>query len=336
MFNKKIIMTVIWTIVMLIIVAFFPRSSADQVMQCAYSDSAKAPVLTKLKIGYIPIAECAHLYVGMAKNYFEQEGLEVLFQPMKGGAVILPALQTGDLDIGFTNVVSIIILNAKMPSRAPKSFISLVGATYERRGFTNHALLKKRNSSLSIKDLGNPNIKFALNTTRNIEELMLRRFLVKKGIKITRLNIIQLGFPEMLSALDRGDIDVVSEVEPFIEPALHTQKYVLLARQYQEVSPNTLVATYAVTRKWLKKNRDVADRFIRAFRKADDFIKNNEPEMRQIVGSFTRISKENLSIIGMPAFEAKESKNDINELISEMYKYGFIDRKPNPDDLIIE
>lgn len=288
----------------------------------------------KIKIGYIPIAECAHLYVGIAKKFFAQENLEVELLSMKGGAAILPAVQNGDLHIGFTNVPSLIILDSNLSPNDSKLLVSLVGASYEIPGNSNHALLIMKGSKFTINDLGNTKTKIAINTTRNIEELMLRRFLSLKNIKGKFLNLVPIGFPEMLSALERKDVDIASVVEPFIEPALRSGRFSLLARQYLEVSPKTIVATYATTNYWLNNNKDIANRFIMAFKKADYFIKHNDQETRKIIGTFARIRQEDLPVIGMPFFDTIVSKDSMQVIIDEMVKYGFIKKSHNPEIMI--
>jgi len=282
-----------------------------------------------LRIGYIPIVECAHLYVGINRKYFQEEGIHIELQPMKGGAVIIPALQTGDLDVGFANVVSLIATNSTLERDAPRALKALVGASYERPENLNHGLLVKTASAITIQDLVRNDIKIAVNTTRNIEDLMLRRFLRAKGVDDSRLNLLTMGFPDMLPALDRGDIDVASVVEPFIQPALRTGKYRLLANQYIEVSKETAVATYACTNKWLQEHPDAAARFSRAFMHANEFIKTNDVEAREIIGSFTRIRKEDLSIIGIPAFEFSVKPDSLRELSHEMLQFGFIKSEPD-------
>lgn len=288
----------------------------------------------KIRVGYIPISECAHLYVGIAKKYFEDEKLDVDLQPMKGGAVILPALQTGDIEIGFANVVSLIVQNSQLPSRSDNSFVALVGGSYERPGHNNHALLYKNGANLRVADLGKPGIRIAVNTTRNIEELMLRRFISARGLSDNQLELVPIAFPDMWAALERGDVQVASVVEPYIAPALRGDKFSLLAQQYLAVSSNTIVATYAVKRGWLQKNPDTAARFKRAFNKADDFIRQHDAETREILGTFTRISKGDLPIVGMPAFEPTVSREAVIELIHESLKFGFIQKEPNPDDIV--
>ena len=43
-----------------------------------------------LKVGVIPIADVAPLYLGMDKGFFEEEGLKIEPQLAEGGAAIVP------------------------------------------------------------------------------------------------------------------------------------------------------------------------------------------------------------------------------------------------------
>jgi NitT/TauT family transport system substrate-binding protein len=198
----------------------------------------------------------------------------------------------------------------------------------------NHALLVKTGSSLTVQDLGTGKTPIALNTRKNIEELMLRRFLDKNNVPQSNLNIVTVGFPDMLPALDRGDVQVASVVEPFIQPALRTGKYKSLACQYLDVSPNTAVATYAVTRRWIHENPRSAEKFVRAFRRIDEYMKHNDAETRRILASFTRISQQDLPVIGMPAFEPKLDRQSVVGLIQEMRRYRFITTAPDPNAIV--
>ena len=282
----------------------------------------------KLRVGYLPIAECAQLYIAINKKYFEEEGLDVELLPMQGGANILPAVQTGSLDMGFSNVVSLALLNSRLNSGDAEYLLSLVGGTYERPGYNNHALLIRPGSSIQVSDFTRPGLRVALNTQRNIEELMLRRFLRKKGIKNSQMVTMQLPFPAMLQALDKGSVDVIAEVEPFIQPAIRSGRAKLLAKQYEEVSKRTLVATYVVSKQWLDTHPSEAKRFRRAMEKANNFIGKNNAETRQIIGSFTRIAASDLAVMGLPAFEPRIDERSLAEIIAAMREEGFITNIP--------
>src|SRR3954453_13575721 len=56
---------------------------------------------TTLKVGVIPIADVAPLYVGIKQGFFKQENLTIQPQLAEGGATITAQTVSGDLQIGF-------------------------------------------------------------------------------------------------------------------------------------------------------------------------------------------------------------------------------------------
>src|SRR4051794_37546816 len=66
-----------------------------------------------LKVGVIPIADVAPLYLGIKQGFFKQEKLTIKPQLAEGGAVITPAVVSGDFQIGFSNTISMLIASSK-------------------------------------------------------------------------------------------------------------------------------------------------------------------------------------------------------------------------------
>src|ERR671914_1503132 len=62
---------------------------------------------TKGKLGYMKIVDNAAMFVAMEKGFFKSEGLELETVPMAGGALIVQGVTSGDLQIGWTNVISL-------------------------------------------------------------------------------------------------------------------------------------------------------------------------------------------------------------------------------------
>src|ERR671910_337821 len=62
---------------------------------------------TKGKLGYMKIVDNAAMFLAMEKGFFQSEGLELETVPMAGGAVIVQGVTSGDLQIGWTNVISL-------------------------------------------------------------------------------------------------------------------------------------------------------------------------------------------------------------------------------------
>ena len=62
---------------------------------------------TKAKLGYMKIVDNASLFIASEKGFFKKEGLELEIVPMVGGAAIAPAVASGDMQIGWSNVISL-------------------------------------------------------------------------------------------------------------------------------------------------------------------------------------------------------------------------------------
>jgi NitT/TauT family transport system substrate-binding protein len=282
-----------------------------------------------LKIAYIPISECMPLYVAKEKGFFEKEGIKVELISLAGGAPILNAINSGDIHIGFSNVVSLVLNNVQ-----GFSFVAVYGATYETSRNQNHALLV--NKDFKINDLANS--KIAVNTTRNIEELMVHKYLRSKNVKASNDNFIATGFPTMLPLLEAGSINIASIVEPFITIANQdtTNSFSYLTNHYLSTTEKTLVATYVCSKKFIETNNNLVEKFISAMQKATKFIKENEAESRYVVGLYTKIPKNLLSKIGLAEFSDEIDIHALDSVIKDMIDFNYIEslNKPNAKDLV--
>jgi ABC-type nitrate/sulfonate/bicarbonate transport system substrate-binding protein len=61
----------------------------------------------KGKVGYMKIVDNAAMFMAMEKGFFKAEGIELETVPMAGGAVIVQGVTSGDLQFGWTNVISL-------------------------------------------------------------------------------------------------------------------------------------------------------------------------------------------------------------------------------------
>src|SRR4029079_4623838 len=71
------------------------------------AQSPSTPV--KMLVSPIPIIDTAPLQVAIAKGFFTAEGIEVDTTPSAGGASGLPALAAGQVQIAFSNIISIVL-----------------------------------------------------------------------------------------------------------------------------------------------------------------------------------------------------------------------------------
>lgn len=286
-----------------------------------------------IKIGYIPIAECAQIYVAKEMGYFEKEGLEVDLISLSGGAPILDGLMSGSLDVGFSNVVSLIIRRAQ-----DAKFFSVFGGTYETKEFQNHAILVSSSRWKSNPKDVLKGAKIAINTFKNVEEMMVGKYLNSIGLDWSQSSKVEAAFPRMLPLLEAGTIDAASIVEPFITIAKDdsTGKFKWLCNHYLTTTPKTLVATYVSSEKVALDKHEELIKFQRAMQNATNYIHSNEGQTRQIIGKYVKIAPELLTKIGLSEFNIDSDPNAIDAIIKDMGSMGYLSnlRVPDKEELI--
>src|SRR4051794_40339826 len=164
-----------------------------------------------LKVGVIPIADVAPLYLGIQKGFFKQEKLTIKPRPAEGGAAIVAATVAGDDQIGFSNTTSLLIANSK---NVPVKLIAQGVAGAAKVSGAWDAVLVKKGSTLTPKDLEGKTV--AVNTLQNVGPLTINTALKKRGVDYKKVKYAEIPFPEANQALESGRVDAAWVVEPFV------------------------------------------------------------------------------------------------------------------------
>jgi NitT/TauT family transport system substrate-binding protein len=282
-----------------------------------------------LNVGVIPIADVAPLYLGMDKGFFKQEQLTIKPQLAEGGAAILPAVVSGDFQIGFSNTISLLIAASK---DVPVQIISqgVLAGTSESEAWADLLVLKD-GPIKEPQDLEGKTI--AVNTLNNICEVTIKASLEKDGVDVDTLKFAEVPFPDMNAALEQKRVDAACVVEPFV-----SQGKAGAARGinpfYVRTAPDLTVATYFTSNQYAESNPDVVERFVRAMNKSLEYAQTHPDETRDILLDYTEIPPEAAEAIKLPVWRADLNEDTI-ELLSELSeKYGLIEEQPDLDQLI--
>jgi NitT/TauT family transport system substrate-binding protein len=285
---------------------------------------------TTLKVGVIPIADVAPLYLGMKQGFFEEEGLTIEPALAEGGAAIVPAVISGDNQIGFSNTTSLIIAASK---NLPIQIISqgVQGGTGEDDAW-DAVLVPKGSDIKSAEDLAGKTI--AVNTLNNVGPLTINTALEKRGIDFKGIKYVEVPFPDMNAALETGRVDAAWVVEPFYSQGLGADSKALL-HPYEETTENLTVATYFASKQYIAENRDVVDRFVRAMGQSLQYASENPDAVREIVTEYTQIPPEAAESMHLPVWSEDLGEATIQETIDLAAQYEFVEEPPSLDDLIL-
>lgn len=288
--------------------------------------------LGTIKVGYIPVGDCLQLFVAEELGYFTEQGLTLEKQAVKGGALIAMAVESEDLDLGWSNLVSLAIARDK---GFPFKVLS-PGAYEDERGHRVHSLLIKADSPIaSVKDLKGKTI--AINTLGNVNDLAVTALAVQHGLTSQDFKLIELPFPQMEAALADGSVDCVLTLEPFVTKALSSGTAKTLEPAALKVyGDHFLLAAWFSTEKWVAKHPEQAAAFSAAVRKASEFISANPDQARGILIRHTGLTPELAQKIAMPAFATDIFVGDVQPMLDLTLAFKYIKTALDPQTLFFD
>lgn len=285
----------------------------------------------KGKVGYMKIVDNASLFMAMEKGFFRKEGLELEIVPMVGGAAIAPAVASGDLQIGWTNVISLYQAHVE---GFDFRFVS-GGATNIRGSNETHAIQVLKDSPIkTAKELEGKTL--AVNTLNNIVHLMAMAWIEKNGGNPAAVKYVEIPFPQMEAAMVSKRVDAASTHEPFVTASTGKGVTRVLAYNWGEVVPKFLIASWFTSDKWIQKNKDAANRFIRAINQGIDAINADMQGTRELMIKWTGLSPDLAKKVALPLFEKDISEKDIQVTIDLTHKYKLIPRSFKAKEVISE
>ncbi|MGM7670439.1 ABC transporter substrate-binding protein [Microbacterium sp. A93] len=289
-------------------------------------DSGSTAELTPVKVGVIPIADTAAIYLGDAQGFFEDEGLDLTIETATGGAAIVPAVVSGDYQFGFSNTLSLMVaadqgLDIKMVSSA----VSTTGDTTKDMG----AVITKADSGISSPaDLAGKTV--SSNSVGNINDTVVRDGVDEAGADSSTISFVEVPFPDAIAAVENDQVDAAFVVEPFVTSAIEAGLNVV-TYAYADFDPNLDIAAYFALS---DVDPDLLTKFQSAMQKSLEYADANPDAVREIMATYTKTPPEVLATITLPKYPTEMDRASIEKLAAAAQKYGVLSAEPDFDNLL--
>jgi NitT/TauT family transport system substrate-binding protein len=286
------------------------------------SGSADTPTASpgqpaKITIGVLSVATVAPAYLGAEKGFFSDEGLEVEFRPVQGGAEAVPMLMSGEIQFSFGNAISLAYAQLQGIDMQYVTEGGQAGTSLED-GTT--AIVVDGDSAIqSPEDLAGKTI--GVNQLKALGEIVIRTALDKRGVDTSDIKFVEVDFPEMNAAVDSGAIDAAFSTEPFTAQALGAGDRAVMDA-VSETAPNVSLSGYFTSTDYAESNAEVVERFQRAMNRSLDYAAEHQDEAREVIPEFTRVPPEVAAKMKLPVWTSKLNVDSIELLISQGEKYG--------------
>lgn len=149
---------------------------------------------------------------------------------------------------------------------------------------------------------------------------------VVKHLKLNKADytIVNVEAPEMVAALERGNVDGFAVWEPWPTRALMSIKGAKIVRDSQGIFTGRNFIY--MNRGWIEKNRDAADRFMQSIAEANDIVNNHREDAVQMVSKFLKlpveITRELMPKLAFPLALTNESVGNVNIAMDQLIKMG--------------
>lgn len=284
---------------------------------------------TKVTVGVIPIVDVAPIYLGIQKGFFSDEGLDVKLQTAQGGAAIVPAVMSNQYQFGFSNVTSLLLGSSQ--GLGLKIVASGNASTGDVKKDFGGVVVKADSPTKTAADLAGK--KIAVNTLNNINTTTVNESVRQAGGDPAGIKYVELGFPDIAPAIDKGDVDAGQLVEPFLTQAIDAGDR-LVVSNYAATDPNLEVGSYFTSASYAAKNPKVVQEFTAAMNKSLQYADSHSDEAREILKSYTDIDAATLAKITLPKWPTEINREAVQKLNDLAIKDGLYKTAPDLDKLL--
>jgi len=268
--------------------------------------AASQPSTGTVTVGIPPVTDLGNLYAAQSLGYFKSRGLTVKITYLNGGAALIPAMESGSVDIGESNLVS--VLQAQQQNLGIKCF---AGAWRSPAAAQLSLVVSPKYASVTTP-AGLAGKTVAVNALNNSNQLVTDKYLQAHGVNPASVHFVGLAYPDMPAALSSGRVAAAIIDEPFTTIVTTTQGSKLLAAEPdQAIAAHALYACWVAPSGWLSAHRELAAKYLAAIEQADAYVAAHPAFLPSILPKYTSVSASLAGHVTLPDFTTQISAADV-------------------------
>ena len=228
---------------------------------------AAAQTATRVRVGDGPFISAGGFYIARDKGYFSKMGIEIETKSFPDGALAIPAMVSGELEIAAMTA-SAGLFNS-VAKGAP--MVVVLDRGHNRPGF-GYTVVNVRQALWeqgvrSVADFGQLKGKrIGVGALGSINQYDVARALLKAGLDPAKdvQWLINIPQPDLMKMLGQGQVDVTDLAYQFGLLA-QNNKWGPIVANGDQIAPNAQLATYAVRKDFLQRNRETVLRWAIAY-----------------------------------------------------------------------
>ena len=280
-------------------------------------------------VGMLPIVPTAAMYAGIEEGFFAEHNIELQIETGQGGAALLPAVMSQELDFSSSNPVSLL---TAQDQGLDVRVISNWSTEKETPEEAVNAVVAKADSGMdSAADLEGKTV--AINTLRSMGDLVIREAVRQDGGDPDAVTFIELPFPDMPAALAEGTADAVWVPEPFMG-GLVAEGNVVVTAPCAVAVPGMALQLMFTSGALVESDPDLVADMTAALNETLEFAEQNPDAVRaQITTVNPNIPEEAAANVRLEGFGTDLHIEETTRIGELMLEEGWIESEPDIDGL---
>lgn len=239
------------------------------------------------QLDWLPGGDKAAIYVCIQKGFCGDAGIEVTIEGGRGSSEAITKLSTGVSDIGSAGIGA--VMAAKANENAP---VTTVMSLFNQGP---HAFYAIKGTMEKIEDVKGKTVATSPFTESNIYlPLVLKDIgLAESDITLNKVDPGALG-PMLMTGATEVIIAWMTDVTRYSNQAKEAGKELTIL-PWSDAGLELYSASLVASDKFLKERPDVARRFVQAYKKSLEFVRDNQAEAAEaVVAMVPELSAENV------------------------------------------
>ncbi|MGY1823512.1 ABC transporter substrate-binding protein [Geodermatophilus sp. SYSU D00079] len=284
--------------------------------------------LRQVTAGLLPVAVTGALQGGIEQGFFEDHGIEVTIETGQGGAALLPAVASGEMQFATSNPVSL------LQARDQGLDVRVIGhwtSTRAEGDDVNGVVANQASGITSAAGLAGKRI--AVNTLNGMGQLTIDEAVRQDGGDPSGIQYVELGFPDMPAALEAGNVDAVWVPEPFLSQLI-SAGHPVASYSSQESVPGHPTQLFFTSGQLVESDPQLVEDFTAALEETLEWADANPDAVRTEAEEFLQTPAGAMANVRIEEFGTDLRREQIERMGELMVDAGLLDNDPDIDGLL--
>jgi NitT/TauT family transport system substrate-binding protein len=305
-------------------------AAGSTILVAGARNATSAATPAAIRVGVIGGDFAAQPYFANDMGFFEKAGLKAEITEFNNGPAIAAAIAGGALDVGYSNVISLVIAHDKgLP------FTIIAGAYIYRPSTATTGLLSvlKTSTIQNAKDFTGKTI--AVGALYNVTDLATRAWIDNNGGDSTSVHFVEMPASAFTEAIKSGRIDA-APIDASLDPQLGKagSSLRLVGKAFDSIGSNYTVGGWFTTKDWVIKNGAEAKAFSQAMKSSAQWANTHAHESAAVLAKYLKTDQALIESLPRVGYSTSITPAAIQGSIDVAARYKVIRAAFSAKDLI--